>query len=330
MHPITQLLICMAVAGVVAGPQRPLALIVGAVAGVLPDVIDRWWQHVFRQPDITVTPDPLAPSAATMAQGLRIALQQTRVQARPCAVRFNPLPASRTPRLSVFRSDNGGPPDTRLFGVAELRPPDHIVKRLAITLGGRSSATPNERRTKETFAKTWSFLSAVLGAWRSDTIAYHLDYDRHHRFIVALESGSKSEPVDPPGTNEPAATLLTPLHPLPLRITDTPMDLMFIARGRRIESRDLGQVADVGHSLPVVGGIAATTVAINLWAGIAAVAALLAHLLLDLGSRREVVPCAPFSNQRWQGRRLWNDHGWRANLCASVLACAILMALLLA
>ena len=93
MHPITHALTGMAAAGVVAGPQRPLALVAGAAAGVLPDLVDWWLRQVIHQPDITVTPDPLAPAATTMAQGVRAALLQVRELNRPCVVRLNPLPA---------------------------------------------------------------------------------------------------------------------------------------------------------------------------------------------------------------------------------------------
>ncbi|MEI6210856.1 MAG: hypothetical protein WCR06_04450 [bacterium] len=93
MHTLTQLLIGMAAAGVMAGPQRPAALVAGAVAGVLPDVIDWWAHHLLRQPDITVTPDPLAPTPATMVKGLHLTLQQAQIHRRPIVLRFNPLPA---------------------------------------------------------------------------------------------------------------------------------------------------------------------------------------------------------------------------------------------
>lgn len=93
MRSLTQLLVGMAAAGVAAGPQRPTALVAGAVAGVLPDMIDWWQRQVFRQPDITVTPDPLAPDPAVMATGVRIALGRVGITGQTCMVRFNPIPA---------------------------------------------------------------------------------------------------------------------------------------------------------------------------------------------------------------------------------------------
>jgi len=259
MRPLTHILVGMAAAGVVAGPQRPLALVAGAVAGVLPDVIDWWLRQVFRQPDITVTPDPLAPDPATLSQGVRVALQQARVTGRPCVVRFNPLPA----RDAGFTT-------------------------------------------------------------------YHLDCDRRHRLVVALESGDKPAPVDPPGAGTNAAEVFSPLHPLPLRITDMPVDLHLVATGRRIESRDLEQVAGAGHGLPAAGAAAAAGFAWSFWSGAGATAALAAHLLLELGGRREAAPWLPFSGRTWHGRRLWDERGWCANACAGVVAGAIIVALLFA
>lgn len=259
MRPFTQILIGMAVAGVVAGPQRPLELIAGAVAGVLPDVIDWWLWQVFRQPDITVTPDPLAPTSATMAQGVRLALQQVRACGRPCVVRFNPLPAPEA---------------------------------------GYS--------------------------------AYQLDCDRKHRLVVALEAGGQTATVDQPGAAGVAARIFTPLHPLPLRITNQPVDLRLNAIGSRIISRDMEQVTNAGHGLPMAGLIVAAAFIIRFWFGMAVAAALTAHLLLEFGGRCEVAPWAPFSSRSCHGRRLWNECGWRANLCAGALAGAALGALLMA
>ena len=59
-------------------------------------------------------------------------------------------------------------------------------------------------------------------------------------------------------------------------------------------------------------------------------AALLAHLLLELGGRREVAPWLPFSGRTWRGRRLWDERGGRATVVACALAAGILAAILLA
>ena len=259
MHPLTQILIGMAAAGVVAGPQRPSALIAGAVAGVLPDLIDWWQQQVFRQPDITVIPDPLAPAPATVAQGLRLALHHARASGRPCVVRLNPLPA-----------------------------PGHG------------------------FAP------------------YRLDCDRRHQLVIAQESGGQTAPVNRPGTNTPPAGSMTPFHPLPLRITDRPLDLHLDVLKRRIESRDLNEVTGVGHGVPALGVLVIVAAIANLWCGLAVAAALTAHLLCEAGNRRELMPWAPLSSHRWPGRRLWNEASWRANVGASVLACAVIAAFLCA
>ena len=259
MRSITQILVGMAAAGVAAGPQRPLALVAGAAAGVLPDAIDWWSRQLFRQPDITVTPDPLAPDPATAAQGMRLALQRVRVHGRPCVVRFNPLPAPQ---------------------------------------GG--------------FA------------------AYHLDCDRQHRLVVALETNGKSAPVDLPGADGTLSESFSPLHPLPLRVTDSPVDLRLRAMGRRIESRDLDRVTDIGHGLPMSGAVALLALVLNFWTGVAVTAALAAHLLLEAGGRRDVALWLPFSQRIRHGQRLWNEHGGRANLCAGALASAVIVALLCA
>jgi hypothetical protein len=96
MRSTTQLLVGMATAGVVAGPREPAALILGAVAGVLPDAIDEWIRWVFRQPDILVTPDPLHPQPEVIASGLRAALARVRGADRTCVARFHPIPDNRT------------------------------------------------------------------------------------------------------------------------------------------------------------------------------------------------------------------------------------------
>jgi len=259
MLPLTHILLGMAAAGVVAGPQRPLALVAGAVAGVLPDAIDWWARQLFRQPDITVTPDPLAPDPATVALGVRLALQRVRIRRCPCVVRFNPLPDS-----------NGG------------------------------------------------------------FTAYHLDCNRQHCLVVALESGNKTAPVDLPGADGTSAAIFTPLHPLPLRVTDKPVVLRLRAVGRRIESRDLDQVTDIGHSLPMTGAVALLAFVCSFWTGVAVTTALSMHLLLEIGGRRDVALWLPFSEKVRRGQRLWNERGGRANLCAGALASAVIVALLCA
>ena len=116
---------------------------------------------------------------------------------------------------------------------------------------------------------------------------------------------------------------------MPLRITDQPLDLPLRANGQRIESRDLSLVTHAGHGLPIAGAFASAAFAIDYRIGIATSAALTAHLLLEAGGRREMSPWIPFASQNWRGHRLWDERGWRANLCASILACAALAAFLL-
>lgn len=259
MHTLTQLLIGMAAAGVVAGPQRPVALVVGAVAGVLPDVIDWWARHLFRQPEITVTPDPLAPTPATMAQGVRLALQQVRIHGRPIVVRLNPLP------------------------------------------------DPND-----------------------GYVPYCLDCDHQHRLVVAMDTRSQPHLIDLSGADSSSIRCFAPLHPLPLRIVDMPVDVQFQEDGKRIQGLDLARVAGVGHAWPVAGVLAGGACLCNFWLGLAAAAALAAHLFLETSGRRESLPGWPFSRRLYHGRRLWDEEGWRDNLCASAIASAVIAAVVLA
>ena len=92
MYSFSQILIGMAAAGLAVGPRHPMALVAGALDGVLPDVMDWWLRHAWRKPHITVTPDPLNPDAAQLADDLRQALHHAAVTGRNCIVRFNPLP----------------------------------------------------------------------------------------------------------------------------------------------------------------------------------------------------------------------------------------------
>jgi hypothetical protein len=258
MCSLTQLLLGMATAGVVAGPQRPLALVAGAVAGLLPDLLDGWAGQLYRQPDITVTPDPLDPQLAPMAAGLRLAIQQTRATGRPCILRCNPLPDRR---------------------------------------GG--------------------------------FIPYQLDYDRQHRLLFARPTGGKSARVHLTAPGSAPDEPFEPLHPLPLPITNRPVDLELHTRGPRMECRDLAQVAGVGHAWPVAGGIAIATSLCAPWLGAAVAATLAMHLLLDAAGRRESRPGFPFTRQTCYGRRLWHEAGWRANAAASAIAAGALAVLLL-
>jgi hypothetical protein len=104
MRPITQLWIGLATAGAIAGPQHPLALLVGAVAGLLPDLLDEWARALLRQPDLMVAPDPRNPSPAPMADGLRLALRQARATGRPVILRYHPLP-DRSGGFTPYRLD---------------------------------------------------------------------------------------------------------------------------------------------------------------------------------------------------------------------------------
>ena len=156
---------------------------------------------------------------------------------------------------------------------------------------------------------------------------YQLDYDQHHCFVATIDHGRASVPVDPQGRPNTSDPFFTPRHPLPLQITTAAVDLLLTPCGKRIISRDLQRVAGVGHSLPVAGALILLILVCNPVCGIAMTAAGFLHLLLDLGGRRELVPWGPFSDQSWQGRRLWDDQGWRANLIAGALALGILTAI---
>jgi len=256
MRTVPQMLLGMAAAGLIAGPQRPCALVAGAVAGVAPDALDWWLLHLRRKPLITVTPDPLAPDPALMIQGLRAALHHVRTEAQPCVVRFNPLPAA----------------DGTFTG-------------------------------------------------------YALDYDRHHRLVAKLDAPGHEAVLDEADGH---IVRLALFHPLPLRVTDRPIDVLFSGSAAHIESRDLAYVTGGGHTLLAAGALTAFAMATCGWlVGVATSAALLLHLLLDAGGDCELAPWQPFAAEPVRGRRLWRDQEARANLTAATVAAVLLLAELL-
>jgi len=257
MRALPQMLLGMAAAGLVCGPQYPCAVVVGAVAGVAPDVIDRWLRLLRCRPAITVTPDPLAPDSTLIIQGLQAALWQVEAEARPCVLRLNPLPQCP-----------------------------------------------------------------------AGFTGYALDYDRRHRLVAALLNGGRQAVLHQP---EGPAARLAVIHPLPLRVTDRPKDLLFSGAAPRIECRDLDLVAGAGHAVPAAGMLAALAGLAGGWRiGLATAAVLALHLLLDACSECEWTPTSPFVQTRLRGRRLWRDQGLRANASAALLATALLLARLLA
>ena len=251
MRPPVQMLVGMTAAGLTAGPHRPLALLVGAVAGVLPDAIDRWVRQVFRQPDVVLTPDPLAPDACLLAAGVHAALRHAWEQRRRCLLRLNPLPLP------------GGGHET-----------------------------------------------------------YLLDMDREHR--VTLVIGERLARLDA----MPAP--LSPLHAVPLRVTDSPRDVLLTPIGGRIASRDLDRVAGGGHTcVPVVLCAALLGALAGTWMAVAAIAAGTVHMLLDFGGRRELAPWRPFSRRSVRGRRLWDETRRAPNVVAALVAIGLMMCVLL-
>lgn len=92
MYASVQILIGAAAAGLVTGLSRPSGLLIGAVAGVLPDVID-WWAHVLvRRPGLVITPDPADPDPRVVAEGLHAAMRAAHDKQKPCLLRLNPVP----------------------------------------------------------------------------------------------------------------------------------------------------------------------------------------------------------------------------------------------
>ena len=242
-----QILAGMAAAGLVAGPQRPEALLAGAVAGVLPDAIDAWMRRLFRPPDVVVTPDPLAPDAALLATGVHTALRHAWERQQRCRLRLNPLPDGE---------------------------------------GGHT--------------------------------AYLFDVDREHRAAILL--GDRLARLDA----MPAP--LSPHHAVPVRVCNTPRDLLLSPFGKRIVSRDLSRVADIGHSfLPAALAAALAGAAGGAWLAAAAAAASLAHLLLDLGGRGEIAPWRPLSARAVRGRRFWDDSRLPTNIVAAAIAAAFVL-----
>ena len=257
MRSLPQMLLGMAAAGLACGPQHPCAVVVGAVAGVAPDVIDRWLRLLCCRPAITVTPDPLAPDPTVIIQGLQAALAHVEATARPCVLRLNPLP-----------------------------------------------------QCSAGFA------------------GYALDYDRRHRLVATLAAGGRAAVLHEP---EDRAARLAVIHPLPLRVTNRPKDLLFSVAASRIECRDLDLVSGAGHALPAAAALTALACLGGGWRiGLAAAAVLTLHLLLDACSECEWTPASPFAQTRLRGRRLWRDQSVRANASAALLATAVILARLLA
>ncbi len=178
MWSLTQLLIGMATAGVVAGPQRPLALVAGAVAGLLPDLIDWWARQLCRQPDLTVIPDPLDPTPDPMANGLRLAMQQARVSGHPCILRCNPLPSrqggftpyqldyDRQHRL-LFAHQTGGKPERVHPAAPGDRPDEQFVPLHPLPLRVTTRSVDLELRARgaRLECRDLSLVAGVGHAW---------------------------------------------------------------------------------------------------------------------------------------------------------------------
>jgi hypothetical protein len=303
MFPTTQLFLGMAAAAIVAGPSRPSALVIGAVAGVLPDLIDWWERVVFRQPAITVVPDPLARRPAQFpAAGVLQALCQVRLTARPLVLRLNPLP-NRKGGYAAYWMD---------------------LVRTAITPAATAGRTPRPAVAATVAAAAGRVDRGGAGTRRP---TQRVSANRAMQLVVA--AAGPPVPVFPAESCR-ATSLLVLLHPLPLAIGAAPVDLLLAPAGRRIECRDLSRVTGTGHSLATLALLAATAFACGRWTGAAATAALVLHLLLDLGGQREWTPWALLAARTWPGRRLWNEDRWRPNLTASALAAGIVLAVLAA
>jgi len=99
MPTLVQLLVALAVTGLLVGFDRPSLLVVGAVAGVWPDFLGWALTPWLPGPDELITPDPDRPAAATVTTGLRLAAQAARAQGRAWRVRLNPVLASDGPAV---------------------------------------------------------------------------------------------------------------------------------------------------------------------------------------------------------------------------------------
>ena len=325
MRPPTHIVVGMAAAGLVAGPSRPLALIAGAVAGVLPDLVDWWVRRVCFQPDVTITSDPLTIDPAILAQGVVSALRQA-ADRGCCRLRVNPVPAA-TGGYAICSIDYDR--QHRLIAtMAQATIHDTIcrtpVGAALVAARGRRRATPLQ----------WTY-DAIYRA-RAEKTPLRYGAQATARPTLRSTSDSEGRASSPSGTARAqsikciqTASALLPCHPLPLRITDRPVDLHLRARGKRIESHDLADVTGIGHSLPLAGAWIACVTLCNGWIGLATAAALTTHLLVDLGGNLEIAPGWPFVAQTWHGRRLWDPHGWTANLSILLPAGGIIALLVL-
>ncbi len=72
------------------GSSHPDILLVGTVAGLLPDALDYWVARVLRRIDIHIVPDPLAPAPGLMAAALAQAVTRCHVEQRPFQLEVYP------------------------------------------------------------------------------------------------------------------------------------------------------------------------------------------------------------------------------------------------
>lgn len=93
MPSLVQLLVAVAVTGLLVGFDRPALLVVGALAGLWPDFLAWALSPLQPRPDVLITPAPDHPDAALVAAGLQAAACAAVAEGRPWRVRLNPLPA---------------------------------------------------------------------------------------------------------------------------------------------------------------------------------------------------------------------------------------------
>lgn len=92
MPSFVQMLVAVAITGLLIGFEHPALLVAGAVAGVWPDFLAWVLTPLRASPDLLITPDPDHPEAVTVTTGLYQAAQAARTHARAWRIRLNPVP----------------------------------------------------------------------------------------------------------------------------------------------------------------------------------------------------------------------------------------------
>jgi len=156
-------------------------------------------------------------------------------------------------------------------------------------------------------------------------LSYAMDYPRTPNLAISVKMSGENQTAL--SRWNLSGVQFSAYHALPLIIHDAPKDVLFSKNETRIESYDLANERGVGHSWPIPILLMGCLTAFNYPLGLAMMAGWLSHILLDVGGFFRHAPWLPFSTRRIQGRRLWNDEDWKANLVINAASLLILIAL---